>query len=721
MDQIFGTIERITFRNAENGFTVAKLKQPKKKDLTTIVGSLATLQPGEEVRLKGMWKLNRQHGQQFEVQEFSVERPKDLKGIEKYLASGWIRGIGPAFAKKIVSYFGEHTFEILDSYPERLKEVPGMGGSRSQKAAESWKEQEELRELTLFLQHYNIPSTHARRLKRIFGANCIERIKENPYTLAQEIRGMGFKSADQMAQKMGFPEDAPTRLISGALHVLFEAAQEGHTCLPLEEFHKRALHMLNHSVEEILPTLEEQGRVQIEKGFIWQRPLWMTEKGCAAEFHRLKNARCALRPVQTEKAINWAEEKLKITFAQQQKEALTAALKEKVLIITGGPGTGKSTITKALVQISEKITRKILLAAPTGRAAKRLSEITRKEAQTIHSLLQYDFNAGGFKRDRKNPLPAQLVIVDEVSMLDTSLTYSLLKALPDETRLILIGDVHQLPSVGAGAVLKDIIASNTVPLVRLEEIFRQAQGSQIITNAHRINRGEFPNLMPEKGSDFFFIKRNEPEDVVKEVVSLVKERLPKKYRWNPIKHIQVLSPMRKGAIGIQALNQVLQEALNPQNEGISYGPQRFCVGDKVMQLKNNYEKEVYNGDIGVIESIDRECEELLVKIEGREIPYFFDELEELTLSYACSVHKYQGSEAPCVVIPFHTSHFMMLQRNLLYTAVTRGKRLVVIVGTGKALAIAIKNEGGLMRYTGLEEALRETMKPLSQEEDLVLS
>jgi exodeoxyribonuclease V alpha subunit len=713
MDQIFGTIERITFRSDETGFTVARLKQPRKKDLTTIVGSLATLHPGEEVRLQGEWKQNPQHGLQFAVTQCSIEQPKDLKGIEKYLSSGWIKGIGPSFAKKIVGYFKEETLEILDSNPDRLSEVPGVGQKRVTSVKASWREGKALREVMLFLQTYDISITFAKHLYRQFGEECVARVKENPYTLAQEIRGIGFKKADQMAFKMGFPKEAETRLETGMLHVLYEAASEGHTTLPIPEFFRRSQEMLSVNVEKTYPTLIEKGWLVEEErsGIKWvaTRPHWMTEKGVAHDLKRLIKAPCKLRSVQLDKAVDWAETTLKLTFAEQQKEAIKAGLSEKLHIITGGPGTGKSTITKALVRVTEKLSRKIVLAAPTGRAAKRLSEITKKEALTLHALLQYDFKAGGFKRNRGNPLDADLIILDEVSMVDLSLMYHFIKAVPDHARLLLIGDVHQLPSVGAGNVLADLIDSHRISTTTLNEIFRQAAGSSIITNAHKIQRGEFPHFNADKKSDCFFVKKEQPEELLEEVLSLVSKRLPKSYRLNPMKHIQVLAPMRRGVIGIQNFNQRLQQVLNPQTEGISYMGTRFSMGDKVMQLRNNYEKEVYNGDIGYIEAIDDELDELLVSFGGKSVAYLHEELDELTLAYACSVHKYQGSEAPCVVIPFHTSHFMMLQRNVLYTAVTRGKRLVVIVGTGKAIGIALNNQGGLKRHTALKERVQELL------------
>lgn len=705
MDQIFGYIERITFANPENGYTVARLKQPRKSELTTIVGSLPGLAPGESVRLLGEWKNNPTHGLQFAVSECHVERPSDVVGIKKYLESGMVRGIGPIYAERIIEMFGIKTLDVIDQMPHCLLEVRGIGEKRVELIKRCWHEQKAIRSVMLFLQKYGVSPSFAQKLYKLYGDDTVERIQENPYTLAREIRGIGFKSADKIAQKLGFPKEATQRIDAGIEYVLLELSDEGHTCYPLAELKEKGEEMLGVAIQDRIGVLEKEERIVIENDFVWIKGLWLCEKGIAREVNRLMAGACHLRRVDGLKAVKWAEDKLAIELALNQKEAVSRSLNEKLHIITGGPGTGKSTITKAILAITATLTRQIVLAAPTGRAAKRLSEITQREALTIHSLLQYSFVEKGFKHNRQNPLTCDLIIIDEASMIDTSLMYHLLKAIPDHARILLVGDVYQLPSVGPGSVLKDFIESEITAVTQLTEIFRQAAGSRIITNAHKINSGEFPDLSVEKKSDFFFVRADEPEQALEKIVHLVSVRLPKFYRLNPIDEIQVLAPMKKGIIGIENLNRTLQGVLNPQENGIMHGGRRLASGDKVMQIKNNYNKEVYNGDIGRIVEIEREEQELTVSYDGHHVIYPFSDLDELVLAYATSVHKYQGSECPCVVIPVHTTHFMMLNRNLLYTAVTRGKKLVVLVGMGKAIGMAISRNDSLKRHTGLRNFL----------------
>ncbi|MCH9610612.1 MAG: ATP-dependent RecD-like DNA helicase [Chlamydiales bacterium] len=707
MDQLFGSIERITFHNQENGFTVARLVQPRKKDLVTIVGNIGNIQPGESVRLLGQWKVNPQHGMQFQVQECHIETPSDAVGIQKYLESGMVRGIGPTFARRIVQKFKEKTLDVIDKQPDLLLDIEGVGPKRVASVKKSWREHQAIRSVMLWLQKYEVSPSYAQKLYKAYGEETVARLQENPFSLAAELRGIGFKTADRVAAQMGFPKDATQRIDSGIEHQLMELAGDGHTCFPREELEQKVEELLEISVGNRIEALVEEKKLIEKEDFVWSRLLYMTERGIAKELKRLSNGKSALRSVKLDKAIEWVEKELEISLATMQKAAVSDALYNKLQIITGGPGTGKSTITKAILAITNKLTRRIILAAPTGRAAKRMSEITKKEASTIHSLLQFDFKAGGFKRNRDNPLVCDLIIIDEASMIDTSLMYHLLKAIPDHARLLLIGDVNQLPSVGPGSVLQDLIESKSIPTSELTEIFRQAKGSKIITNAHRINAGEFPDLTIEKGSDFFFSKCEEPQEVSTKILDLVATRLPKSYNFDPIKHIQVLCPMKRGPIGTEALNRLLQEKINPSKEAMQFGSMRISVGDKVMQIRNNYDKEVYNGDIGQVVRMDRENQLVTVRF-FKEVDYSFSEMDELVLAYACSVHKYQGSEAPCVVIPVHTSHFMMLHRNLLYTAVTRARKLVVLVGTGKAIAIAVSTNDAICRHTGLQQSIQET-------------
>lgn len=718
MDQICGFIERITFQNPENGYTVAQLQEPKRSELTCVVGSLPSVQPGETVRCFGEWKQHLIHGRQFIVSSYSIEKPSDILGITKYLGSGLIKGIGPVFATRIVEIFGVDTLNVIDSEPDRLSEIKGLGKKKLESIKACWSEQRTIRNIIIFLQSNGISPTYAQKIFKVYGDKSIEKITENPYHLARDIFGIGFKTADAMAQKMGIEVNSPKRIDSGIEYALSELSGEGHVCYPLDPFYEAAAEMLQVKQSDIahrISSLKEADRIEVFNlvhglesiSFVWIKPLFQSEIGIAREIQRLKRANSRLRSVDTDKALEWVQSTLKIELASNQKVAVSNAVQEKIQIITGGPGTGKSTITKAILAISEKLTPHILLAAPTGRAAKRMSEITGKKAKTIHSLLEFDFKRGGFKRNRKTPLECDLIIVDEASMIDTLLMYQLLKAIPDHARVIFVGDINQLPSVGPGNVLKDMIASRAIPVVMLNEIFRQAAGSRIITNAHRINQGTFPEINPVPDSDFFFIKAEEGEEVLTNIIQLVSQRLPRKYGFNPVQDIQVLAPMRKGIIGTENLNAVLQETLNPQKDPLFRGGRKFAIGDKVMQIRNDYKKEVFNGDIGRVEKISQIDQQMIVSIDNRDVIYDFADLDELVLAYAVSVHKFQGSECPCVVIPVHTSHFKLLHRNLLYTGVTRGRKLVVLVGNVKALAICVKNNEVLNRYTGLKQALIE--------------
>lgn len=713
MEQIFGTVERITYQNPENGFTVAKLHLPRQKELTTIVGKLPTLNPGEKISCTGNWKQNSSHGLQFEVENCKIEAPSDIVGIQKYLASGMIKGIGPAYAKKIVEAFGIKTLEVIEKSPESLFKVEGLGQKRIDRIATCWQEQKSVRAIMIFLQKYDITPYYAHKIFKAYGQDAISRIEENPFDLARDISGIGFKMADAIAEKMGYDKQGKKRIASGIEYVLHELSTEGHVCYPVALFLKKSQEMLQVEeklIEETIASLEQEGRIILdvidndEKG-LWLKRLYLSEVGIAREIKRLFNHPSPLRIVDGEKALKWVEETLRIELATNQQEAVKRSLVEKLHIITGGPGTGKSTITKAILAITAKLTGKIILAAPTGRAAKRMSEITKRGAQTIHSLLQYDFKAGGFRRNRENPLDCDLIIIDESSMIDTSLMYHLLKAIPSHARVLFVGDIHQLPSVGPGNVLKEMIESQELPVTTLNKIFRQAQGSKIITNAHRINEGRLPDLRGEEKGDFFFVEATEPDDVLKTICDLASRRLPKGYGLDPIEEIQILSPMKKGIMGTHNLNAALQQILNPQKESHMHLGMRFSLGDKVMQIRNNYNKEVFNGDIGRVVAMDYEEEEMIISFDGKEVVYTFQELDEVTLAYATSIHKYQGSECKCVVIPIHTSHYVMLHRNLLYTGVTRGKKLVVLVGTVKAVAMAVANDDVKKRYTGLKQAL----------------
>lgn len=716
MESICGYIERITFQNGETGYTVAQLQQSGKKLPTCLVGIMPGLTPGETVRCVGTWKQHLIHGHQFNVTEFHVEAPADVIGIKKYLGSGLIKGIGPAYATRIVDKFNTETLNIIDQTPERLLEVEGLGVKRVEKIKICWNDQKSIREVMIFLQAHDVTPAYAQKIFKQYGAQSIQKVKENPFHLARDIFGIGFKIADAIASKLGIAQDAVQRIDAGIEYVLSQLSSDGHVCYPVKEFTVEAeqtLNVANSAIDCRLALLQQEGRIELFelvfeghlKQFIWIKSLFLAEVGIAKEIMRIQSGHSQLRSIDTKKALEWVQTTLHIELAENQKAAVSHAMTDKIHIITGGPGTGKSTITKAILTLTDKLTPNVLLAAPTGRAAKRMSEITKKQASTIHSLLEFDFKIGRFKRNRESPLECDLIIIDEASMIDTYLMYSLLKALPDHTRLILVGDINQLPSVGPGNVLKDIIATGDVTVTILNEIFRQAAGSRIIINAHRINKGQYPDTFNHSDSDFFFIEALEAEDVLKHIVTLVSQRLPKKYGFDPLNEIQVLAPMKRGVIGTENLNVVLQQTLNPKEDPLFYAGRKFLVGDKVMQLRNDYKREVYNGDIGFIASINTQDQQMVVMIDDREVIYEFSDLDELVLSYAVSIHKYQGSECPCIVMPIHTSHFKLLTRNLLYTGVTRGKRLVVLVGTKKALAIAVHNDDVRKRFTGLQQAL----------------
>lgn len=710
MDEIVGYVERITFQNEETGFTVAKLQEGGKKELTCIVGTLPQVVPGETVRCLGSWGRHMVHGAQFQVVECRPEAPVNEEGIKRYLGSGLIKGIGPKYAEKIVKAFGKETLNVINSSPQRLQEVAGLGKKRAEQIVACWTEQHSIRDVMIFLQSIGVSTSFAQKIFRYYGTESIKIIQENPYQLADDMLGVGFLTADRVAAKMGVEKESPKRIEAGIEYVLKALAMDGHTCFPLDLFLQEAGKMLEvkeESIQERLLHLTEMEKIRQgnldERPFIWLKAFFIAEATITKELGRLRHAASPLRLIDTEKAIQWAEEKLHIRLADEQKKGVEGALTSKLHIITGGPGTGKSTITKVILAITGKLTHKILLAAPTGRAAKRMSEITGFRASTIHSLLEYDFRKQGFKKGKDDPLVCDLLIIDEASMIDTLLMASLLRAVPDGARVIFLGDIYQLPSVGAGNVLKDLIQSRKLSVTTLKEIFRQGSGSQIVTAAHQINQGIFPTLDNTPSGDFFFLECLEAEEALETILNLAVDRIPKKYHFDPLKDIQVLAPMRKGVVGIENLNSLLQKRLNPTAPPKEGQGRLFLKGDKVMQIRNNYEKEVYNGDVGIISHIDGEERELVIAFDEREVVYDFSEMDELMLAYAVSIHKYQGSECPCIIIPVHTSHFKMLNRNLLYTGVTRGKKLVILVGTKKALILAVKNDEVKERYTGLNK------------------
>lgn len=724
MAEITGTVERITYYNDENHFTVAKIQRENKEHLTTIVGYLPMINIGETLRLKGNWVNHSDYGTQFRVEEYQITVPATLNGIEKYLGSGLIKGIGPKTAKKLVKHFKLETLNIIEFAPHRLTEIDGIGEKKAEAISAAFAEQKDIQQVMMFLQSNGVSPTYAVKIFKEYKEKTIEYIKQNPYRMADEIFGIGFKTADKIAQKLGIETTSIHRITAGVRYVLGQYSNDGHTYVTFDELVEKASGVL-----EVTPELAKKGITELlnkEQAFcqdfpdgekaVYLAPFYFAERGSADRIFKLESVPYKKFDIDINKEIHALEKESGVKLSRGQKEALEKVLKNAVLVITGGPGTGKTTTIKSIIKLLEKQKQKIVLAAPTGRAARRMAEATGREAKTIHRLLEYGFTEGGgmtFQKNEDNPIDADVVIVDEVSMVDLLLFYNLLKAIQYGTRLILVGDIDQLPSVGAGNVLKDIINSGVTETVRLTEIFRQARESMIVVNAHNINNGKFPYLNNRDG-DFFMIEKQDPEEVLQTILDLCSKRLPRYGPFNPIQDIQVLTPMKRTIIGVNNLNSQLQNILNPPNpakEEKRYGAVIFREGDKVMQIKNNYTKEVFNGDIGTILKIDNEEGEVIVRFPDvtgeRDIVYETAELEELTLSYAVSVHKSQGSEYPVVVMPITTQHYLMLQRNLLYTAITRAKKLVVLVGTKKALAIAVKNNKVNKRYSRLADRIRQ--------------
>jgi exodeoxyribonuclease V alpha subunit len=700
--------------NEENNFAVAKLQAGTSRDLVTIVGSMPCPNPGETLRLRGEWVTDAKFGRQFRVESCMSVLPSTLTGIEKYLGSGLVKGIGPVMAKRVVALFGLETLDIIEESPDRLLEVEGIGPIRSERIAKAWQEQKEVREVMVFLQGHGVSSTYAVKIYKAYGDKAVSVVKENPYRLALDISGIGFKTADRIARNMGIDPTSQIRAEAGVIHVLSELVDEGHVYYPYEKLVETAAALLEVDqkvIEAAVPALVGQRRVVVEEQqgdrVIYLTPLHVAESNVAKRLINLIEAPRQIIQIDVEKAIQWVQQAIGIELAEMQKETVRKTITSKVMVITGGPGTGKTTLVNCLIRILEKKGQRILLASPTGRAAKRLAEVTGREAKTIHRLLEFSPKEGGFKRNEDNPLEANLVIIDEASMVDILLMNHLLKAVPPEATMLLVGDIDQLPSVGPGNVLGDIIASGRVETVRLTEIFRQAQESMIIVNAHRVNRGEFPLIKPPPGrkSDFYFIERDDPEKALELVKDLCTRRLPGAFHLDPLDDIQVMTPMHRGVVGVANLNAELQRLLNPRGQEIAQGGRLFRVGDKVMQVSNNYEKEVFNGDIGRIAAIDVEEKKLSARFEDRVVDYEWSELDQLVLAYAISIHKSQGSEYPAVVVPILTQHYIMLQRNLLYTAITRARKLVVLVGTRRALAVAVRNNPVQHRYTALAARL----------------
>jgi exodeoxyribonuclease V alpha subunit len=729
--EIKGQLERITYHNQENAYTIAKMKVGGRHDLVTVVGNLLSVSPGEVLKLKGEWHNHPKFGEQFKISSYESIIPATVKGIEKYLGSGLIKGIGPVMAKRLVTKFGLETLQVIETDTQRLAEVDGIGEKRIDMIKKAWDDQKEIREVMVWLQGNGVSPTYGAKIYKQYGRESVQIVQQNPYRLATDIFGIGFITADKIAEQIGIAKDSLIRAEAGILYVLHQLSDDGHVYYPYEPLIEECNKILGVERDIIVKAI---GTIALEKKIIiedlcqeqykennkavYLAKFHVCEVGIASRLKALMTYQKNLRAFDRDKAIEWVQQELKIQLAENQQQAVREAIDKKVMVVTGGPGTGKTTIINSIIKIYEKLGKRVLLSAPTGRASKKMSEASGHEAKTIHRLLEFSPKEGKFKKNEDTPLNADLIVIDETSMVDTILMYGFLKAVPREATLILVGDVDQLPSVGAGSVLKDIIDSGAIPTVRLNEIFRQAKESMIIVNAHRINNGEMPWFTPygNQPQDFYFFQIEEPEEVLVKIVELCRDKIPQKFGFKPIDDIQVLTPMHRGTVGSSNLNIELQKHLNPSQDEFIMGGKTLKIGDKVMQIRNNYDKEVFNGDIGKIIKHDREQHEVIVNYDGRAVPYEYTELDEIVHAYAVSVHKSQGSEYPVVVIPILTQHYMLLQRNLIYTGITRGKKMVVLVGTKKALAIAIKNNKPQKRYTLLRERLITVMNPVQKQE-----
>ena len=716
LEVLAGAVERVTFHGEDSGFCVLRVKARGHRELVTVVGHAAAVAAGEWITASGEWVNDRTYGPQFRSRFLKATAPTSTEGIEKYLGSGMIRGVGPVYAKKLVRTFGERVFDVIESDPERLREVAGIGPVRAERITAAWAEQKAVREIMMFLHGHGVGTARAVRIFRTYGADAVQVMSENPYRLARDIRGIGFRTADAIAMRLGIGKTAMVRLRAGVAHALTEAMDDGHCGLPAEELRPAAAELLEAPEDLVRTAIGEElaaGNVVADRvgdtPCVFLAGLHRAEHGIAERLHRIAAGPLPWPRIDADKALPWVERRVGLELAPSQIGAIRLALASKVLVVTGGPGVGKTTIVNAILRILAAKGARLLLCAPTGRAARRMTETSGFEARTIHRLLEVDPASGGFRRDAEHPVDCDLLVVDETSMVDVPLMHALVKAVPDRAALLIVGDIDQLPSVGPGQVLADIIGSGAVPVVRLTEVFRQAAESRIIVNAHRINAGDVPELdPPEAISDFYFVPADDPESAVPRVLELVRTRIPRRFGLDPVRDIQVLCPMNRGGVGARSLNIELQAVLNPAGERrVERFGWTFAPGDKVMQVENDYDKEVYNGDIGRIDDVDPDLGEVTARFDGRAVAYGFGELDALVPAYATTIHKSQGSEYPAVVIPLMTQHYVMLRRNLLYTGVTRGKRLVVLVGQRKAIAIAVRAASGRRRWS----KLREWMQP----------